>query len=99
MALPRRRRRLRDSASAHATRNARRASRPRACFRLNRLRTVAKAGSGRRSRVAWRSAMDLLELVRGCTFDDFLLTPQYGVLPRRDPTSVDLTARFSQHLT
>src|SRR5262245_64204965 len=43
--------------------------------------------------------MDLLNLVRGCTFDDFLLTPQYGVLPRRDPASVDLTARFSQHLT
>ena len=43
--------------------------------------------------------MDLLNLVRGCTFDDFLLTPQFGVLPRRDPASVDLTARFSQHLT
>ena len=43
--------------------------------------------------------MDLLEVVRGCTFDDFLLTPQYGVLPRRDPDAVDLSARFSQHLT
>src|SRR6188474_2698842 len=43
--------------------------------------------------------MDLLDLVRGCTFDDFLLTPQYGVLPRRDPGSVDLSARFTQHLT
>lgn len=43
--------------------------------------------------------MDLLQLVRGCTFDDFLFTPQHGVLPRRDPESVDLSARFSEHLT
>src|SRR5678815_1329871 len=43
--------------------------------------------------------MDLLDLVRGCTFDDFLLTPQYGVLPRRDPSVVDLSARFTEHLT
>jgi IMP dehydrogenase len=43
--------------------------------------------------------MDLLELVRGCTFDDFLFTPQLGVLPRRDPDRVDLSARFSEHLT
>lgn len=43
--------------------------------------------------------MDLLELVRGCTFDDFLLTPQYGVLARRDPSVVDLSARFSRRLT
>jgi IMP dehydrogenase len=43
--------------------------------------------------------MDLLELVRGCTFDDFLLTPQRGVLPRRDPAVVDLSARFSRRLT
>jgi IMP dehydrogenase len=43
--------------------------------------------------------LDLLEFVRGCTFDDFLLTPQYGVLPRRDPDTVDLSARFTQHLT
>lgn len=43
--------------------------------------------------------MDLLSYVRGCTFDDFLLTPQCGVLPRRDPGTVDLTSRFSRHLT
>jgi IMP dehydrogenase len=43
--------------------------------------------------------MDLLEFVRGCTFDDFLLTPQCGVLPRRDPDKVDLSARFTEHLT
>jgi IMP dehydrogenase len=43
--------------------------------------------------------MDLLAAVRGCTFDDFLFTPQLGVLPRRDPDVVDLSARFSEHLT
>src|SRR5499426_859811 len=43
--------------------------------------------------------MDLLALVRGCTFDDFLLIPQLGVLPRRDPGAVDLSARFTQRLT
>src|SRR5260221_2733397 len=43
--------------------------------------------------------MDLLQLVRGCTFDDFLLTPQHGTVPRRDPDAVDLSARFSEHLT
>jgi IMP dehydrogenase len=42
--------------------------------------------------------MELLELARGCTFDDFLFTPQYGVLPRRDPDAVDLSSRFSEHL-
>src|ERR1044071_3550178 len=43
--------------------------------------------------------MDLLQLVRGCTFDDFLLTPQHGVVMRRDPASIDLSVRFSQRLT
>lgn len=43
--------------------------------------------------------MDLLEFVRGCTFDDFLLTPHCGVLPRRDPRLVDLSARFSRRIT
>lgn len=43
--------------------------------------------------------MDLLQFVRGCTFDDFLLTPQLGVVPSRDPAVIDLTSRFSEHLT
>jgi IMP dehydrogenase len=43
-------------------------------------------------------ALDLLSFVRGCTFDDFLFTPQCGVLPRRDPDAVDLSARFTEHL-
>jgi IMP dehydrogenase len=44
-------------------------------------------------------AFDWLECVRGRTFDDFLFTPQCGVLTRRDPAAVDLSARFSEHLT
>lgn len=42
--------------------------------------------------------MDLLHLVRGSTFDDFLFTPQEGLLPRRDPNTVDLSTRFSEHV-
>jgi IMP dehydrogenase len=43
--------------------------------------------------------MDLLDFVRGCTFDDFLFTPQCGVLPRRDPDKVDLSAPLTDRLT
>jgi IMP dehydrogenase len=39
------------------------------------------------------------DFVRGATFDDFLLTPQYSVIERRDPNTIDLTSRFSEHLT
>ena len=42
---------------------------------------------------------DLLSLVRGCTFDDFLFTPQHSVVERRDPSAIDLTSRFSQRVT
>jgi IMP dehydrogenase len=41
----------------------------------------------------------LLDLVRGCTFDDFLLTPRLGVVPSRDPALIDLTARFTRQIT
>jgi IMP dehydrogenase len=41
----------------------------------------------------------LLDWVRGCTFDDFLLRPQYSVLERRDPATIDLSSRFSEHIT
>src|SRR5229473_6517275 len=44
-------------------------------------------------------AFSVAELVRGCTFDDFLLTPQRSILARRDPTVIDLSCRVSQHLT
>jgi IMP dehydrogenase len=43
--------------------------------------------------------MDLLQFVRGCTFDDFLFAPQKGLLLRRDPNVVDLSTRFSEHVT
>jgi IMP dehydrogenase len=42
--------------------------------------------------------MDLLQFVSGCTFDDFLFTPQKGILPRRDPNLVDLSTRFSENI-
>jgi IMP dehydrogenase len=41
---------------------------------------------------------DLLEFVRGCTFDDFLFAPQFSVLERRDPSAIDTGARLSEHL-
>ncbi|HET9706043.1 MAG TPA: IMP dehydrogenase [Vicinamibacterales bacterium] len=41
----------------------------------------------------------LADLVRGATFDDFLLRPQYSVIERRDPSVVDLSCRFSTHIT
>lgn len=41
----------------------------------------------------------LLDLVRGSTFDDFLFAPQYSVLERRDPSTIDLTCRFSAGLS
>jgi IMP dehydrogenase len=41
----------------------------------------------------------LVEAVQGCTFDDFLFRPQASVVERRDPSVIDLTSRFSRHLT
>src|SRR5436853_4678146 len=41
----------------------------------------------------------MLELVRGCTFDDFILSPQRSVLERRDPAVIDLTVRLSRRIT
>ena len=41
----------------------------------------------------------LVELVRGATFDDFLLRPQCSVIERRDPAIIDLSCRFSTHIT
>ena len=42
---------------------------------------------------------ELLDLTRGCTFDDFLFTPQYSVIERRDPSAIDISGRISQNLT
>jgi IMP dehydrogenase len=41
----------------------------------------------------------VLELVRGCTFDDFILSPQYSVLPRRDPAAIDLSCKLTRTIT
>jgi IMP dehydrogenase len=41
----------------------------------------------------------LVDLVRGCTFDDFLFRPHYSVVERRDPALIDLSCRFSEHIT
>src|SRR6188768_695081 len=40
----------------------------------------------------------LLEFVRGCTFDDFILAPQRSVLVRRDPSMIDLSSRVSRRI-
>ena len=40
-----------------------------------------------------------LDDVRGCTFDDFLFTPQYSVVERRDPSAIDLSCQLTQRLT
>lgn len=37
----------------------------------------------------------LLSIVRGCSFDDFLLVPQRSVVERRDPARIDLSCRFT----
>jgi IMP dehydrogenase len=41
---------------------------------------------------------DLIQFVRGCTFDDFLFTPQYSVIERRDPAAIDLSSQLSTRL-
>src|SRR6185503_274431 len=41
----------------------------------------------------------VLELVHGCTFDDFILSPQRSVLARRDPAAIDLSSRLSRRIT
>ncbi len=41
----------------------------------------------------------VLERVQGCTFDDFILSPQRSVLARRDPVAIDLSSRISRHIT
>jgi IMP dehydrogenase len=45
------------------------------------------------------SLMSLIDLVRGATFDDFLFNPQYSVVERRDPSTIDLTCQFATGVT
>ena len=44
------------------------------------------------------TARAVAALVHGCTFDDFLLSPQRSVIARRDPAAIDLSCRVSQRL-
>src|SRR5262245_15580343 len=44
-------------------------------------------------------SMSFRDLVHGCTFDDFLLTPHFSVLDSRDPATVDLRSRLTRTLT
>ena len=53
---------------------------------------MRREGSGSAAR-EWRQ---LQATVAGCTFDDFLLAPQFSVLDRRDPATLDLSSRFSR---
>jgi IMP dehydrogenase len=41
---------------------------------------------------------ELLRLVHGCTFADFLFSPQLSVIARRDPNRIDLTSRLTRNL-
>ena len=41
----------------------------------------------------------VLELTRGCTFDDFIFSPQHSVVVRRDPRLIDLSCRLSRRIT
>ena len=41
---------------------------------------------------------DLRSAVVGCTFDDFIFAPQFSVIERRDPATIDLSSRLSQHV-
>jgi IMP dehydrogenase len=41
---------------------------------------------------------ELLRRVHGCTFDDVLFAPHFGVVVRRDPSRIDLTSRLSTNL-
>ncbi len=46
-----------------------------------------------------RTGQAVLDLVHGCTFDDFILSPQYSVLQRRDPATIDLSCRLTRGIT
>jgi IMP dehydrogenase len=41
----------------------------------------------------------VLDLVRGATFDDFLLAPQFSVVERRDPRAIDLSCRLTRRIS
>ena len=46
-----------------------------------------------------RVAQRLLDLTRGCTFDDFIFTPQRSIVVSRDPARIDLTCQLTRRIT
>ncbi len=46
-----------------------------------------------------RMGRAVLELTRGCTFDDFILAPHCSIVLRRDPRLIDLSCRLSRRIT
>ena len=46
-----------------------------------------------------RIGRTVLDLVHGCTFDDFIFAPQHSVLSRRDPAVIDLSCQLSRRIT
>ena len=50
-------------------------------------------------RIDERTGRAVLDLGRGCTFDDFILAPQRSVVLRRDPAAIDLSCRLSRRIT
>jgi IMP dehydrogenase len=45
-----------------------------------------------------RTGRAVLEQVRGCTFDDFIFSPQKSVVGRRDPATIDLSCALSRRI-
>src|SRR5688572_14898714 len=43
-------------------------------------------------------ARDVLDLTRGCPFDDFIFAPQRSIVVRRDPAAIDLSCRLSRRI-
>jgi IMP dehydrogenase len=41
----------------------------------------------------------LVDAVAGCTFDDFILKPQFSVVESRDPARIDLSSRLTRRIT
>jgi len=50
-------------------------------------------------RIDEQAGRTVLDMVRGCTFDDFILAPQLSVLVRRDPSAIDLSCKLSKRIT
>ena len=49
-------------------------------------------------RISETTGRALLDVARGCTFDDFIFRPQKSVVLRRDPAAIDLSCRLSRRI-